>query len=326
MKMRHFLHLAFTFLLLLLFRFSNAQDASVITRIDSTSMLIGSQQTLRIGLHHPDRDDEMKILIQPLLDEQWEVIKQSHITHEKTDEGYLSYKDYVITYWEVGEQSIPPIKIIYKNGSEVDTFKTSLIHVNVISPAGKLTGIQGLKDIYRMPYPTGRILWIVAGIILCLVIIYLLYRNFKKDPEEEEIVEEIEVLPPPDPPYEIAMRRLNALTEKQLIERGEIDLFQSELTHIMRQFLGTTYAFDALEMTTEEILGFMEKEDIYTDSLGKLSRFLRMADLVKFAKAQPEGELHRSMMEFAYETVHQLKNDVRTGILMTDKMYQSEEE
>ncbi len=315
------------FLLCFTMHLCQAQGPTVFMRIDSLSMLVGSQQNLRIGLNHSLKSDEIKINADPLTSGGWEIINESFLTHKKTDKGYLSYKDYTITCWDAGRHAIPPISIRLKANGRIDTLTTDSIVVHVQQGQAPASGPNNLKDIYRMPYPLSRLLMLIGGIIIALVVIYLLYRYFKK---KKAIPEEVlpEPAPPPIPPHTIALERLKRLADKQLIEQGKTDEYQSELTHIIREFLGKTFHFNALESTTDEIITYMRRAGIYTAHLGQLSNFLRMADLVKFARAQPEEEFHRSMLEFGYRTVERLKNDGKepTSYTMAMADDKSEEE
>ncbi|MEZ5049976.1 MAG: hypothetical protein R2766_10040 [Saprospiraceae bacterium] len=97
------------------------------------------------------------------------------------------------------------------------------------------------------------------------------------------------------------------MNNKQLWQRGEIKEYQSELTHVIRQYLEDRYDVNALEMTTNEILKSLSKKDfeaIYNEDLREI---LTVADLVKFAKATPEENIHQKFMDKSVDFVNNTK-------------------
>lgn len=55
----------------------------------------------------------------------------------------------------------------------------------------------------------------------------------------------------------------------------------------MRRYLGDRYGFDGLESTTREMLGELRATSPRISILDEIERFLRQADLVKFARLTP---------------------------------------
>lgn len=287
---------------------AQAQPPSVYLSIDSTEMLVGGQQVLRIGIEHERREDDIKFNINPIKDTKWEILSSSFLTHKKTNSGYNSYKDILLTCWEQGEQVIPSIEVSLMANGKTQSFLTDSIKITVITPENAGKKMMDIKDIYRMPFPLKTLIYILVVALIAVFLFYILFiylKNKKRLVKPEEKV----VFIPPDPAHIIAFKRLDKLSEKRLVEQGLVPEFQSELTHIIRQFLGSIYKFNALESTTDEIIGFMNRHEIYAHRLPDLKRFLSMADLIKFAKAKPEKTFHKEMLEFGYKIINELKGD-----------------
>jgi len=64
-----------------------------------------------------------------------------------------------------------------------------------------------------------------------------------------------------------------------------------------------------LEMTTDEIIEALSDKDIPRDSRMDLVAILRTADMVKFAKAQPEAEENEENYRRAYYFVENTKRE-----------------
>ncbi|MET0342932.1 MAG: BatD family protein [Polyangiales bacterium] len=99
-------------------------------------------------------------------------------------------------------------------------------------------------------------------------------------------------LPPPRPPWEIALEELSVLAgqKTQLLaeERGEV--FVDRVSDTLRAYLGRRYGFDGLESTTAEVVTTLEQIRPDKLSLSGVSLLLEQCDLVKFARATPDEE------------------------------------
>ena len=105
------------------------------------------------------------------------------------------------------------------------------------------------------------------------------------------------MLPVAEPdPNEQAFIKLQALENKEYIQKENFEAFQVELTHIIREFLSKRYQIPALESTSKEIIHAMQQTDFQKQKLPVLKELLTIADLVKFAKAEKESDFHRRML------------------------------
>jgi hypothetical protein len=110
---------------------------------------------------------------------------------------------------------------------------------------------------------------------------------------------------PPRPAHEVAMEKLDRLGAF-LTEGSDARLFYFELSEAMREYLGRRFGFDALEMTTEELMSALRKVPLES-ARGVLSSeiegWLSACDLVKFAKVSPSMEQSRGALETALRMV-----------------------
>ncbi len=94
-------------------------------------------------------------------------------------------------------------------------------------------------------------------------------------------------VPPPPTPEEEAMSRLLALKQRRPWERGLGRAAVFELSEIVRTYLGRRLEFEALDLTTEELLAELRRRRVLGLDLAELSAELSWQDLVKFARAEP---------------------------------------
>jgi hypothetical protein len=93
--------------------------------------------------------------------------------------------------------------------------------------------------------------------------------------------------PPPRPPWEVALEALHDLRHAGLTREGRFAEHFDRVSDIVRRYLGDRYGFDGLESTTREMLSELRATTPRILVLDDIERFLRQADLVKFARLTP---------------------------------------
>ena len=112
---------------------------------------------------------------------------------------------------------------------------------------------------------------------------YLIYRKLRKEPEG--VKAPAWVPPPADVEAEAALRRL---AEKDLIRKGELKAFYTELSEVMKRYAGRRFEVPYLERTTSEVLSDLKPRKLAQGVVLELRAILEASDLVKFAKLVPE--------------------------------------
>lgn len=100
------------------------------------------------------------------------------------------------------------------------------------------------------------------------------------------------VAPPPPPrhPYVIAREGLDALARGDLLSRGHTKDYYDAVSDVLRRYLGGMRGFDAIEMTTDEVLAQVRKNPLPGVTFVEVERLLSECDLVKFAGYVPSHE------------------------------------
>ncbi|GLR17028.1 hypothetical protein [Portibacter lacus] len=170
------------------------------------------------------------------------------------------------------------------------------------------TGLAPIKDIARENLSIRDFLPILLYILIPLLLFYFLYKYYKKQKARDQVeVEEEVIYIPPDVQ---ALTQLKDLRGKQLWQKGEIKQYQSELSHIIRGYLEGRYSIKALENTTSQIIRSINDKSFTKEDQEKLKRILQISDLVKFAKAKPEVNIHEEFMNDAVEFVRRTKKPI----------------
>lgn len=92
--------------------------------------------------------------------------------------------------------------------------------------------------------------------------------------------------PPPRPAIEVALMRLAQIDATPGSELNGADRL-SAIIDTLREYLGSRYGIDALEMTTRELVAALDTVDLKTASLPAMASLLEHSDLVKFARLLP---------------------------------------
>ena len=260
-----------------------AQQKQVETSIDTTKNKIGTEfkLTLKTVVSSKSKVVFPKLKnIGPL-----EVIQSYPIDTIKKNDTYELIKKYGLTQFDSGKYTIPSIKILIdKKPYLTDSVRVEVANVKVDTLQQKMYDI---KDI--TPAANGMGDWWVYLLILVVILaigafVYSYVKKHQKKKIEEEVYKT---------PIEKATSLLNNLEQKELVQKGEIKEYYSELTDIARNYIEEAIHIPAMESTTSELIQAIrtastkKKMTLTPETVENLERVLRQADLVKFAKSKP---------------------------------------
>jgi hypothetical protein len=194
-----------------------------------------------------------------------------------------------------GKQAIPPILIEYVDrrpgqrqapeGGDAYELLTERMDFEVQSvlPADAEADLKPPRGpLPRRPRLERRVWpWVCAAILLVALAAVVALRHFRA----------MRLQARRQSAYEIARSRLDRLLARPSPTAEQIDAFYVELSGIVRQYLEDRFELRAPELTTEEFLASVgESPDLSGEHQALLRRFLRQADLVKFAQVRPQAE------------------------------------
>jgi len=154
-------------------------------------------------------------------------------------------------------------------------------------PATEIKDIKPLVEIERNWWP-----WVIVGfaLIALLIALYFLWKKWRStlptpvSPPNKQLL-----------PHELAMRQLDALRAKGLLEAGKFQEYYFGLSEIFRRYLVFRYGFPALDWTTEEITSNLHNvKELNSQLKEQLLVILRNTDQVKFAKANVHQDDHET--------------------------------
>lgn len=260
-----------------------AQQKQVETSIDTTKNKIGAEfkLTLKTVVNSNSKVVFPKLKKIGAL----EVIQSYPIDTVKKNDTYELIKKYGLTQFDSGKYTIPSIKILIdKKPFLTDSIRVEVANVKVDTLQQKMYDI---KDITAPDNGIGDWWKYILALVVILGIGAFVYWYVKKH-QKKKIEEEVYKTP-----IEKATSLLNNLEQKELVQKGEIKEYYSELTDIARNYIEEAIHIPAMESTTSELIQAIrnastkKKMTLTPETVENLERVLRQADLVKFAKSKP---------------------------------------
>lgn len=236
-------------------------------RIDSTTFLIGDQAILAVE----------KTPVYPTLEELSNhdivAVRQWIDTTDGTLYTALTSFEEGEHWLQVGDDSL---LLTVRDVEGVDTTTTN---------------IRDVAGIMSQPYTFGEVahnLLLFCGFWLLVAAIILAYLRLKK--KTPLIGQPQEPILPPDTR---ALQRLEALRNKGLWQQGLLKDYYTELTDTLRDYLEERYHIPSTEMTTDQTLDAFSTCIAHTaENESLLRQVLQTADMVKFAKSEPQPYQH----------------------------------
>jgi hypothetical protein len=207
-----------------------------------------------------------------------------------------------IAAYEPGSKQVPAIEVTYLGPrGDVRTARTAAVTVKI----GSLTANEpepAIKDAAPPVTVMEENLWpaYIAGALcaagLGALLTMLLVRRLRARRGERPG-------PPPRPAHEVALEKLDRLGAYGFLENADNRPFYFAVSEIIREYLGGRYAFDSLELTTDELIAELRRQAGRELVLGEIQGWLSACDLVKFAKISPSAAEARGALESAIRIV-----------------------
>jgi len=214
---------------------------------------------------------------------------QAEIKNDRMVQKFI----FKITAYSTGELVIPRLPVIItKDKNPVRVILTEEIRVRVapVTSAEDME-IKDVKPPLDAPFHYKPLL-ILGLVILGLITIGLsamvLVRRLRRP--------QLEMPAPLPEPEVLAMKELSELEAQGLLEKGEVDLYYTKLSEIIRRYLGLRFLIYALEFTTGEIMEALKDKWLEHAAFQTVAQFLEECDLVKFARFQPEPKAQREIL------------------------------
>ncbi|NOY76320.1 MAG: protein BatD [Calditrichaeota bacterium] len=285
--------------------FSDTGKISIQSAVDRSQITIGDVITYTVTV---TRDKNVKVKLPGLAENlgQFEIRDYKVFDPVRRDGKIIDRVQYKISTFDTGDFQIPPIAVQYT--IPPDTVKHVLkseaikIHVQSVVPSQE-GDIKDIKPPVEIPFdwhPYVKYgLWGLLGLIILGALIYFWVRKRSGKPLIPVKTE------PPRPPHELALEALEHLQHSDLLEKGQVKAYYSEVSEIIRRYIGGRFGVDALDLTSSELLRELKAIPISDEHVQLMTEFTELCDLVKFAKYNPEDEENQKVIDWAFQFVRE---------------------
>jgi hypothetical protein len=278
------------FLLLLMLAFfsaipASAQNVSVEAKIDSTVIFVGQQTGFHLGVTVKEGQNVQFPKFEPLqhIIPGIEVVETLPSDTQKLDDGYLRISaHYTLTSFDDTLYYIPSVKVKVNNKeyeSKSLALKVLTVKVDTLHPNQFL----GPKDVQDNPFlwdEWSRVLWLSAAAFVLFIIALLMFMRLKS---EKPIVFKVKIIKRV-PAHQKALNSIEEIKSKSTtVTADDAKAYYTHLTDTLRRYMMERFGFNAMEMTSAEIISRLRQEEDQT-KINELTILFETADLVKFAK------------------------------------------
>ena len=288
---------------------ASATAQEVEQRIDSLQMLIGQQTVLHLKA---TAHDGAKVVMPSFKPQQEitpgvEVVEQSQGDTAHVGDGKMVVsRDYVLTSFDERVYAIPAlnVKIDGKqyHGNQLAlkilTVPVDTVHTNQFYPA------KGVQDNPFSWDEWSPMFWLsVLLLIICIAMLYL--RNRLKN--NKPIIQHIRIVRRV-PAHEKAMSEINVIKQQHNVNQETQKQYYTQLTNTLREYIVSRFGFNAMEMTSAEIIDRLQNAGD-PKMIDELKELFRTADLVKFAKYETQINENDANLVNAINFIDQTKTD-----------------
>lgn len=287
---------------------------AITATVDTGIMLVGDQRQLHIKVCNLLDGKQMPPIALPTLDmltnNDVEALTCTIDTTARKDGTIESIEQNVtLTSFIMGRHPITGIVIMTEEGGSAMLLapEDSLFLETAYASTADTTRCEMRED---DPYqkepltPWDFIRWVLMlwGIV-CIVGAIMIILQSKKHHKPIPFLPKAK----PVPADRRALNELENLRRKELWQKGRIKKYYTDMTDIVRRFLHNMYGISAAEMTSRQTLrAFHNISDWNEESERLLRQLLHQADMVKFAKSQPETHEHDMAMQNAINFIQKV--------------------
>jgi hypothetical protein len=288
--------------------FAMGQKLSIETKIDTNKIAIGDQISLTYSiLKENNTKIKLPVISQKLIDG-IEIIGKAVIdsSSKKGSLEQISLK-LTITSFDTGIYYIPPQPFVMIGTSPPDTILSKATYLEVVGVAIDTTGtIRDIKGPEKVPVTIREILPYVVVLMATILIVLGIFYYFKKRKKEVK-----ELLPekPSEPAFITALRELDKIKSQKLWQQKQIKEYYTRITYVIRWYISKRFDILALEQTSDEILEHLNTLKLDQINFKNLENLLDLADIVKFAKGEPNPEDNVVHLDNAYDFIKRTKQE-----------------
>lgn len=298
--MRWLLYIA---LLLPVFAWAQPGTSHVDARLEPAQIRIGEPARLELEVSYPANSSVIWPQLADTITARIEMVDAGVVDTVTNNGGILrQVRTLTITAFDSGFWAIPPFQFIVQGEPMATKALLLEVHSVPVDPSGRPRDIKPIHEgQFSLAYWFHEnLVWIGLGVLGSLLLGALIVALKRKRPKPLDTVVEITV-----PLKDRILAGLAALEKDRVWQQGDHKSYHSRLTDLLRSYIEERFRVPAMESTTDELLKELRVSPLSTDHRAQLENMLRLADMVKFAKALPSPQENEQMMAAAIRFVNE---------------------
>lgn len=273
--------------------------------IDSTAIYIGDQTDMHLSATMEPTEQASLPRYGEMLIDGIEIVERTEVDTTVLQDGRVQLNQTLtLTSFCDSLFFIPAQPFV----SGEDTLWSDGLSLNVIQPfeIDTTLAITDIKPVQSAPiWWWGIIRWVLLAIGCILLGIgawYFIKWAMRRKKGGELQLAEVEKRPA----EEVALEKLDRIKAEKIWQEGKVKEYQTELTDVIREYIGRRYEVKSTEKTSDETLRELkplmaEQKELFE----RLRKMLSLADLVKFAKWHTTPDENESALLTAYDFVNE---------------------
>ena len=261
-------------------------QVTVDARIDSLQLLIGEQAKVELEVSLNSNQKLQLLMLRDTLVRGVEILDVAKPDTQLLNEGkrMLIKQEYTVTSFDSALYYLPPFEVLVDDmpyRSKALALKVYSIPVDTLNP-DQFFGPKTIREVSITWEDISTIFWLTLLMVALSCLGYYLYKRFK---DNKPIIRKVKV-EPQLPPHTQALQDIERIKGDKHLRMTDPKAYYTELTDVLRTYMAERFGFNAMEMTSAEIIDkLLETND--KESIRELKYLFETADLVKFAKHSP---------------------------------------
>lgn len=265
-------------------------QVSVEATIDSIEIFIGQQVhvTVKATMKENSKAEFPVFKATEMITPGVEVLESKELGTHGRDDGFVERSVvYTLTSFDDTLYYLPPFPVKI-DGKKYESKSLALKVLNVEVDTVHVDNFFGPKDVQNNPFQWSDwslVFWLSVSMLILISLGYYLYLRLR---DNKPIISAIRVVRKLLP-HQKAMKEIETIKAEKLVQSENQKEYYTKLTDTLRKYIEERYGFNAMEMTSSEIIERLEKAiSADTDNAAamkaELQQLFSTADLVKFAK------------------------------------------
>lgn len=293
---------------------SVSAQVSVEAKIDSIQILIGEQTGVTVSVTAKKGASVAFPALKPAqqVTPGVEVVEDMKADTSELDNNLVRIsKKYIMTSFDEKLYYIPPMQVTV-NGKKYQSKSLALKVLTVPVDTAHMDKFFPPKDVQGNPFDwnewSGAFWLSVLFVLLCVITCYLWTRLKENKP----VIAHVKLIKKV-PPHQRALKDIETLKTERMSVSEDQKTYYTKLTEVLRKYIKERFGFNAMEMTSSEIIERLQKEGD-RKMIDELRELFSTADLVKFAKYSTLINENDANLVNAIDFINTTKQDIQPTI------------